>query len=182
MLKKLSLAVALSCLACAATAQTAWIVDHDQSDLSFSVQIGRTEAVGAFDRWDADITFDSATPELNAVAVSIDIESARIDDDRAQAIADPAWLGTAEHPTARFTSDTFNLTPGGDLTVPGTLSLKGIDMPLTLTGMLLVEACTAQANLSGMIDRASYDIGVGQNAVAPDVTITATLLAHCATN
>ncbi|MGH1460315.1 MAG: YceI family protein, partial [Paracoccaceae bacterium] len=169
MLKRLSLAVALSCLACAATAQTAWIVDHDQSDLSFSVQIGRTEAVGAFDRWDADITFDSAAPELSTVAVSIDIESVRIDDDRAQAIADPAWLGAAEHPTARFTSTTFNLTSDGDLTVPGTLSLKGIDMPLTLTGTLLVEVCAARANLRSMIDRASYEIGVGQNAVAPIV-------------
>lgn len=37
----------------------------------------------------------------------------------------------------------------------------------------------SQANLSGIIDRASYDIDVSQNAVAPDVMITSTLLAHC---
>ncbi|MEE2809429.1 MAG: YceI family protein [Pseudomonadota bacterium] len=179
MLKRLSLAVALSCLAITAAADTTWKVDHDQSALSFAVEIGGTEAVGAFGRWDADITFDPTAPELGTVVVSIDIASVRIDDDRAQAIADPAWLGAADHPTARFASTAFDLASDGTLTVPGTLTLKGIDLPLTLTGTLSVENSTARADLSSTIDRTSHDIGVGQNTVAPDVAVTATLLAHC---
>lgn len=180
MLKSLSLAIALSCLTIAAAAEMTWTVDHDQSALSFAVEIGGTEAVGVFGQWDADITFDPTAPEIATVVVSIDIASVRIDDDRAQAIADAAWLGAADHQTARFTSTTFELESDGTLTVPGTLTLKGIDMPLTLTGTLSVENCIARADLSSSIDRTSHDIGVGQNAVAPDVSITATLLAHCA--
>lgn len=182
MLKRLSPAIALFCLTNAASAATAWTVDHDQSDLSFAVQIGGTETVGAFAVWDADIRFDPAAPDRSTVAVTIDTESVGIDDDRAQAIAAPAWLAAAGHPTAQFVSTAFNMTQEGTLTVPGTLTLKGMERPLTLTGTLLVEGCTAQANLNSVIDRASHGIGVGQKAVAPDVTISATLLAHCASD
>ncbi|MDX8350657.1 YceI family protein [Cognatiyoonia sp. IB215446] len=163
-------------------AQQSWVVDHSQSTLAFTVSIGGADANGRFEDWTAAISYDPTSPADGAVAVMIDIASVVIDDPRAQAIADAAWLGAEAYPQAFFASDSFALSNATQLSVPGSLTLKGISLPLTLSGSLTVEDCNATAQIRGVLDRTQYGIGVGQAAVAPKVTVSASLIAQCAPN
>lgn len=182
MLKTL-LTLALSCLiGTGAAAQQVWTVDHDQSALRFSVDIGGTIAEGGFDAWSTEIAYDPLNPASGQVTVAVDVTSVTIDDTRARAIVDAVWLGVEAHPIAVFAARGFELSGETDLRVPGTLSLKGIDAPLTLTGTLVSADCTAEVAMTGSIDRALHDIGVGQSAVAPVVTLTTNLVARCDAN
>ena len=160
-------------------AEPAWTVDHATSRLGYAVAIGGTTATGRFDGWAAEIAFDQSRPEDGRVRVEIDMDTVSIDDARAQAVGDAAWLGAEAHPTAVFQSDRFNLTEDGALTVTGWLTLKGIQAPMTLTGTLVVEGMEAWADLSGTVTRLSHHVGVGQDTVAAEVTVQATLTARC---
>ena len=160
-------------------AEPDWTVDHATSRLGYAVEIGGTTATGHFDGWTAEIAFDRDRPEEGRVRVEIAMDTVSIDDARAQAVGDAAWLGVDDHPVAVFQSDRFDLAPDGALTVTGWLTLKGIDAPMTLAGTLVVEGMEARADLAGTITRLSHHVGVGQNAVAADVTVQATLTARC---
>lgn len=140
-----------------------WTVDHATSRLGHAVEIGGTTATGRFDGWSAEIAMDTVS----------------IDDARAQAVGDDAWLGIEAHPVAVFQSDRFDLAPDGTLTVAGWLTLKGVEAQMTLTGALIVEGMEARAYLSGTIMRLSHHVVVGQDAVAGEVAVQATLTARC---
>jgi polyisoprenoid-binding protein YceI len=165
-------------LASAAYGQDAWTVDHASSQLTYSVEIADQTAQGAFGSWVADIFFDPERPETGQVRVEIDMPTVSIADPRATAVANEAWLSVDDHPLAVFVADQFDLATNGTLVVVGTLTLKNIDAPMTLSGTLIVQGDTAQADLSGVIPRLTYDIGAGQDVVSTNVTVNATLTVH----
>jgi len=164
--------------ATAALAQDTWDVDHQTARLAFMFAIGDATATGTFGDWSADIQFDPTHPGESFVRVDVDMASVSVDDPRAQAVDDAAWLATSDHPTAVFEATGFDLSAGNRLSVDGTLTLKGVQAPLTLTGTLRLEGKTAMADLSGSILRQSHDIGLGQDAVSSDVTVRTTFTAY----
>ena len=101
-----------------------------------------------------------------------------IDDARAEAAGDAAWLDVAAHKGAVFQSDQFALVDKGDLTVTGLLTLKGFAVPMTLTGALVVGGALAHTTLEGAIMRLSHHVGLGQDALALAVVVRATVVAH----
>lgn len=172
-------AMALLLATAPAIAEPNWTVDHATSRLAYAVEIGGTTVTGRFDGWTAEISFNRSHPEDGRVRVEIDMDTVSIDDPRAQAVGEAAWLGVQDHPTAIFQSDRFDLTPNGAVTVTGWLTLKGVEAPITLTGTLVVQGMEARADLAGTITRLSHHVGAGQDAVAAEVTVQATLTARC---
>lgn len=155
-----------------------WNVDHANSRLEFTVDIGGTVATGRFDDWSAEILFDPERSNDGRVRVEIDMGAVSVDDPRAQSIGDGAWLGVDAHPVAIFQSDRFDLAKDGALTVTGRLMLKGVEAPLSLIGVLDIDDLEARADLSGAVIRRAYQIGVGQDAVAAEVTVRAIVAAR----
>ena len=172
-------ATALLLVGVPSAAEPDWTVDHTTSRLGYTVEIGETTATGRFDGWTAEIAFDRNRPDEGRVRVEIDMDTVSIDDARAQAVGDAAWLGVEAHPTAVFKSDRFNLATDGALTVTGWLTLKGVEAPIILTGTLVVQGMEARADLSGTITRLSHHVGAGHDAVATEVTVQVTLTARC---
>lgn len=155
-----------------------WVVNHETSHLEYAVDIGGMKTKGGFKDWSAEIDFDPKHPANGHVRVTIDVASVTIADERAKAITESAWLSVSTHPKAVFESNAFNLEANGNLNVSGRLTLKGTEMPLTLSGTLLIENGQAQADLSGVIMRLAHQIGVGQAIVSPEVVVNTTLTAN----
>lgn len=156
-----------------APAQSAWSVNGADSALGFTLQIGGTEARGAFEIWSAEVDFDPAAPQAGSVTVRVDIDAPQA----RGTIANADWLDVAGHPNAIFVGTGFDWTEDGNFSLPGTLTLRGVSRPLTLTGTLVIDGDTAQATLSAPILRLDHGVGTPDPSVSPEVTVIATLIA-----
>jgi len=110
--------------------------------------------------------------------VEVGMSSVIIDDPRAQAAQNAAWLAVNDHPMAVFEARGFDWSENtGALTVAGTLTLRGIARPLTLSGTLTFDGTRGEAEISATVLRLSHEIGVGQDAVGPEVHLRAHVIA-----
>lgn len=89
------------------------------------------------------------------------------------------FLDTAHYPTMTFSADQFNFTGDTLTSVDGTLTLKGISKPVTLTvtsfqcmphPILKKEACGA--NATTVLKRSDFNMGKYAPHVGDEVTIT----------
>ncbi len=89
------------------------------------------------------------------------------------------FLDTAKYPTAIFTSNKVNFDGDNVASVDGTLTLKGISKPVTLTvtsfqcmlhPMLFKTVCGA--NATTVVKRTDFNMGKYAPLVGDDVTIT----------
>jgi polyisoprenoid-binding protein YceI len=89
------------------------------------------------------------------------------------------FLDTAKYPTATFISNKFKFEGENLVAVDGTLTLKGISKPVTLTvtsfqcmphPMLKKDACGA--NATTVVKRTDFNMGKYAPNVGDDVTIT----------
>ena len=161
-----------------AQAETQWTVDQTESALSFEVTIGGSATNGSFEDWSAEITFDPARPEAAQVGVEVNVSSVIIDAPQAQPlISTPQWLDASGYPVARFVGRGFEEAEEGALSLPGMLSLKGIDVPVELLGTINITGDIAVANFATTLDRSLFSIGDDNPAVADAIEVRITLIA-----
>lgn len=166
-------------LAPVAHAQDRWHTQPGASELTFALSIGGVPAAGRFGTWAAEITFDPAAPETGQVTVRIDIASAWIDSAQAQSgLLSAAWLDPAGHPEAVFKGEGFTIDDDGAFTLPGSLTLKGVEAPLTLAGHIQIDGNTAWARIETRIARETFGVGPPDPAISPQITVSAQLRAE----
>lgn len=144
-----------------------WAVDPDASTLEFTfTHAGRT-LTGRFGRWQADINFDPEDLDDAAIIVHVDLGSARVGEktyDDALPLAD--WFDIKASPSAAFTSTKISARGKGDYVMTGTLSLRGLDLPLTVPFTLAIDGDQARARGEAAVDRLAYGIGANADAAA----------------
>lgn len=148
--------------------------------LTFGVtQMGQAVA-GQFASWTADIRFDegATTGRHGAVSVTIDTGSLSLGSVTDQAKGKD-FFDVASFPQARFEAELVRAGAGYEAV--GTLSLRGMDLPVTLPFTLAIDGDTANMTGQVVLDRRSF--GMGQNygdessigfSVTVDVALTAT--------
>lgn len=120
-------------------------------------QLG-SDVTGQFATWQAAITFDETAPDTakGSVTVTIDTTSLTLGSVSDQAKG-PDFLNTSAHSTATFAA---NITgTGPDYTATGTLTLAGIEMPLSLPFALQINGDTATMQGKTTVDRRDFAIG-----------------------
>lgn len=155
-----------------------WVVQD--GSLGFSVaQMGQPVA-GAFEDWTASIRFDEATG-TGDVEVTIAIGSLSLGQVTGQALG-TEFFDSETHPTAIFVADIAPAegTEGATHVATGSLSLKGVELPLTLPFTLDVNEGTA--TMSGEVPLARLDFGIGPSypdgsQVGLDITVATALTA-----
>jgi cytochrome b561/polyisoprenoid-binding protein YceI len=133
-----------------------WQVVDGQLGLTIS-QFGQA-VTGGFADWTAAITFDEreGTGPRGTVTVEVAIGSLGLGSVSAQAMG-PDYFDTTRHPTAIFAAEIQQAETG--LEAVGTLSVKGIEVPLTLPFVLDIADRTAQMQGQVSLDRRHFDIG-----------------------
>ena len=166
----------------AAARATGWAVDRARSTLGFTGNQGGTPFSGHFDRWQADIDFDPAHPDLGHARVNIDMASAATGEaQRDQALPQADWLDTTHFPQAQFEAVSFVAKGGNAFDASGKLTIRGVAKTVVLPFTLDVQGNVAHA--VGKLDIVRTDYGVGQGAwgngqmVALEVSVTFDLLA-----
>lgn len=157
-----------------AQAETGWQVQ--EGSLSITVQQLGSGVTGQFGEWTAAITFDEGTG-TGAVEVVVGIDSLRLGSVTSQAMG-ADFFDVANHPTAVFAAEI--LPAGTDFVAEGTLTLRGVTLPLALPFSLAIEGDQAVMTGQTILNRQEFSIGMGQTdeatlgfAVVVDVALTA---------
>jgi polyisoprenoid-binding protein YceI len=160
----------------------AWTLDPTHSSVGFTVvYMGVAPFSGAFRSFEASL--DESGLKGKAQAASIDVDN----DQLAEHLASPDFFDAATYPEVSF--DAGSITrDGDDVTVAGTLEIKGNRAPVTLTGTITDPVADPWGNsklglsLAGSVDRNA--VGLTWNAPLPeggsmladDVDLSATLV------
>jgi len=166
----------------AANAQTYASLDPAASTLSFGYSQMGVSLEGKFPQFQAQLNYDPASPTTATTNVivplaPVDTGSAEGDDE----VQGSAWFATDKFPTASFTSTSVEATAPGQLTVTGTLSIKGNERQVIVPVTVTEANGTASFDGALKINRTDFGVGTGMWAdpevVAHEVTISFHLVA-----
>ncbi|BCB28599.1 polyisoprenoid-binding protein [Sulfurimicrobium lacus] len=174
----LAFAAALSGPALAAP--VTYVIDgtHTLPRFSYS-HFGYSTQLSRFDKAAGRIVIDR---EAKTGSVDVTITTASVDTGYPlfnEHIQGEDFLDTAKYPTATFVSSKVNFDGDKPVSVDGTLTLKGISKPVTLTvtsflcmphPILKKDACGA--NASTVVKRTDFNMGKYAPYVGDEVTIT----------
>lgn len=167
-------------LATAPALASDWTVDQSASTLAFTARQNGSPLEGRFTDWSAEITFDPRALGEARIAASIGTASATTGQPQVDGtLPGASWFDAAAHPQARFVSSEIVAVGDGRFEASGTLTLKGIEMPLTLPFSLEIDGDTARAAAEVTLARTAYEVGtdVGTDTVADGVTVTLEIVA-----
>lgn len=135
-----------------------WQVDAGTLEITVT-QFGNT-VTGTFADWTAAISFDEdvTSDPLGDVTTTVSIPSLTLGSVTDQAMG-ADFFDVSNHPTAVFTGQ---IKPGQDgYVADGTLTLKGVEVPLSLPFSLVINGDKAEMDGSLTLNR--MDFGVGTN-------------------
>ncbi|GGB42213.1 hypothetical protein GCM10011316_12660 [Roseibium aquae] len=178
-------AAAAATLTCATllltpAAASTWTVDQGGSTLGFEVAQGTGSISGTFTDWSASIDLDPDNLETAVITARIALPSATTGNGQIDGtLPTGQFFNVAEFPAAEFTSETISLANDGSYVAEGSLALKGVRHPVTLSFTLDIEGDTATAKGTATLDRTVYNVGtgVGPDQVGADVSVTIDLTA-----
>lgn len=112
---------------------TTWIVDKQNSKLTFEgTQMGG-KFKGEFKNFDAKIIFDKDDLSKTDITVEVDLSSVSSNSsDRDTTVLGNEWFDTATYPKAVFTSRQVRLIEGDVYEATGTLSIRGVEKEIVL--------------------------------------------------
>ena len=169
--------------AIAAEAPALQEVDSDwavtEGSLALTVRQMGSEVSGSFADWTADISFDETVSSgvAGSVDVEIAIQSLTLGSVTQQAMG-PDYFASTQFPTARFSADI--LTTENGHVAEGTLTLRGVEEPVSLPFDLTLDGDTARVQGTTVLDRRAFDIGAGmtdQGQLGFEVSVTVDLVA-----
>lgn len=164
----------------ALAAPETYIIDGSHTLPRFSYShFGYSNQLSRFDKTSGKIVLDRQT-KTGSVDVTIDTTSVNTGYPLFnEHIQGEDFLATAKYPTATFNSNKLHFEGETLVSVEGTLNLKGISKPVTLTvlsfqcmphPMLNKEACGATATT--VIKRTDFNMGKYAPNVGDEVTVT----------
>jgi polyisoprenoid-binding protein YceI len=161
---KLPLLLAAFVLAAPAAANN-WAVVPAQSSLTFSSKWNGADIEGRFPKFTAAITFDPAKLAEARVDAVIDLSAATTSDKTVNgSLPGSDWFDVKKAPTARFQAASFTQVKPGQYVAKGTLTMRGLSVPVSLPFTLAFNGNTAVMTGQTVVDRRSFKIGMDSDA------------------
>jgi polyisoprenoid-binding protein YceI len=153
----------LFCLFAMPAFATIWEVDTARSALEFKGTQSGEAFTGRFARFKPEITLDPAKPETGVIRVEIDMGSVVVDGkDRQEAITTHDWFDINAFPKARFASRSIAYDKKTKrYLAEGTLTLKNVAQPVTLSFTLATEKGETVAIGQTQFSRRDFNVGLG---------------------
>jgi len=154
--------------------------DYEQAPGSVLVFANKYDGVlftGTFSDFHTQLSFDPQNPAEGTLEVSIALASANSgNNDRDSTLQSAAFFNTAEFPQARYSASGFRAVGDNQYAADGTLELRGVSKPVTLT---FTWTDGAQPLLEGRasVNRLEFDVGAGDwddTKLIPDATAIST--------
>lgn len=138
--------------------------------LGFTASWMGTPVEGSFSQWRATVTFDPEALDGTDVRVGIDLSSADTgDSQRDQTLHGPDFFRISADRDATFTARKARKLGPGRYALDGTLTLRGIARPMTLTFTLGIDGERATVDGEGALRRTSFGVGAGEWAATDQI-------------
>lgn len=134
--------------------------------LGFSVDNGGEAIRGTFSDWSGTIRFDPDKPD-NApdIRIAVKLASASLGDATMDGMLQGGdFFGTSANPAATFRSTSVRQTGPGRYVASGTLNLKGVSRPQSISFTLSGSGLKRKVDGSGTISRSAFGVGSGDSA------------------
>ena len=133
-IRALAVAVAISAALAATPALAADYVQAAGSTLAFATQYDGETFTGTFPGFAATLSFDPADLGASKLDVVIPLAGAKTgNDDRDATLHGPDFFDIAKFAQARYTATSFRRLDDGRYAADGTLELRGVRHPVTLS-------------------------------------------------
>ena len=166
---------------------THWVVNREQSSLTFEGTQQGAPFTGKFGSFDGEITFDPARLADSRAVIKIRMNDvATGSSERDDYIGNDVWLAAESFPESVFTVKQFEKKEDGSYLAHGELTLKGVTLPVDLPFTLDIatdEAGNKVAKMQGSAALQRLDFGVGSGewadtkSVGNPVTVRVSLVA-----
>ncbi|HEX7111943.1 MAG TPA: YceI family protein [Mizugakiibacter sp.] len=158
-----------------------WHVDTAHSTLGFTGTYQGEAFDGQFKRFSAQIAYDPADLAHAKFDVSIDLASADTQNaERDQMLPGADFFDVAKFPRARFVSTAFRKAADGTVLADGTLTLRGVNRPVTLTVKFAPAGNGAALDVSAALKRLDFGVGGGDWADTSVIANAVTVKSHLA--
>ncbi|MBI4030105.1 MAG: cytochrome b/b6 domain-containing protein [Proteobacteria bacterium] len=165
-----------------------WIIDPENSALTFSGTQMAAAFDGEFKEFDGEISFDPLRLFDSRVEIRINTGSITTNShDRDAEIVKPEWFNIESFPESVFRSEKIEKTGGNQYVAHGDLSIRGVKKPVELPFTLEITTDetghkVAAMNGQTVLQRLDFGIGAGQwrdtKAVGNSVTVHVKLRAR----
>lgn len=147
------------------------------SSLTFASKYEGEVFTGRFPSFSTKLSFDPAQLATSKLDVAIPLTGVTTaNDDRDEALKGADFFSIAKFPQARFTSSKFRSLGGNQYAADGTLSLRGVSKPVTLT-FAWTPGAKPVLNGKATIKRLDFGVGTGDwadTAVLPNEVAVST--------
>lgn len=162
------------------TQATDWSADPATSLLSFSGSAEGMAFTGQFKQFHPEINFDPTELSTARFNVEITLASADTDNsDRDETLMDKDFFFVKQFPTAHYSASEFRTLSNGHFAADGTLSLRGVEKPVTLEFTWVAEGQSATLDGTATINRLHFDVGAGDwadaSTISHEITVHTTL-------
>jgi polyisoprenoid-binding protein YceI len=158
-----------------------WTVKPEASTLGFTGSSQGEAFQGRFKQFDAKIRFDPKNLADASFDVTIPLASADTqNEERDSTLVGSDFFDVETHPTARFVATQFHALTDGGFEARGTLSLRGVDKPVTLRFGWEPQGDGARLEGDATLDRTQFGVGGGDwedaETIAHEVRVKTVLL------
>jgi polyisoprenoid-binding protein YceI len=141
-----------------------WQVAEGQGSVGFTAVQQGTKFSGRFETFSAMIDIDPAAVESGHIVGVVETSSVNTrDHDRDASLNDRDWFDSANHPEARFESDSITPQDDGSYVAAGELTLKGKSRPIELAFTFDADGDNAKFAGTMTVNRFDFDVGEGWN-------------------
>lgn len=152
-------AAALVAMFCAAAARATDYVQAPGSTLAFASSYDGEAFTGTFGKFDTTVSFDPMRPDQGSIEVTIGLASTNTGNgDRDATLAGADFFDVARFAQATYRARGFKALGGNRYSTDGTLTLRGVSRPVTLT---FLWTPGPQPTLAGKATLKRLDFGVG---------------------
>ncbi|WP_417829755.1 YceI family protein [Thalassospira sp.] len=163
MLSVLAIATTLAGFSGGALGADKWVVNSDESAITFNATQLGAAFDGAFEAFSADIHFSPDDLAGSSVEVLIDIASVNTGNgDRDSQIVSPDWFDATQWPTAKFATKSFSQIAPGTYEAVADLTIRDVTREVTLPFDLEIDGNAANATGALTINRTDFGVGQGQ--------------------
>jgi polyisoprenoid-binding protein YceI len=149
-----------------------WVVDLPKSSIVFSGTHAGNNFTGQFQKWSGQIHFDPAKlPQAKAI-ILIDLASAQTGSKMYDGtLPQNDWFNLKAKRQARFETTSIKTAANGNYVAQGSLSLRGVSVPVTLPFTLTINGKQAVMQGQTSVKRMAFGIGKSSDATGEWVSL-----------
>ena len=140
-----------------------WQIQHDNSRLGFVGTQSGAEFKGEFERFEADMRFDSDALDASGFDVRIDVTSFNSrSSDRDSTVSGKDWFWFSRFPEARYTTTSIRRTGPDQYEADGQLTIRDKTHDVRLPFRWVIDGDTATMVGQTTLLRTRFDVGTGE--------------------